>query len=90
MKTFFLEEEEEEEEVEEEWEEETRAADEGRVALFSMMVCCLSSLLCVLMRSFSVHGKWINKQTTHSPFSQTSYHTSTRTKQTHARFIRCI
>ena len=53
MKTFFLEEE-EEEEVEEEWEEETRAADEGRVALFSMMVCL--SLLYVLMRSFSVES----------------------------------
>ena len=56
MKTFFLEVEEEEEEVEEEWEEETRAVDEARVALFSMMVCCLSSLLYVLVRSFSVES----------------------------------
>ena len=46
MKTFFLEEEEEEEEVEEEWEEETRAADEGRAALFSMMVCLSLSFVC--------------------------------------------
>jgi hypothetical protein len=81
VKTFFLEEE-EEEEVEEEWEEETRAADEGRAALFSMMVC-LSLLYVRALFLWKVDK--INKPTTHSPFSQTSHHTSQHEKKTDTR-----
>ena len=78
MKTFFLEEE-EEEEVEEEWEEETRAADEGRAALFSMMVCL--SLLYV--RALFL---WkVDKQTnnTFSIFPDITSHFTTREQNRH-------
>ena len=78
VKTFFLEEE-EEEEVEEEWEEETRAADEGRAALFSMMVCL--SLLYV--RALFL---WkVDKQTnnTFSIFPDITSHFTTREQNRH-------